>query len=75
MNMFGYVSDQVSLDFPGFPRLLWDRYVEYLWKYEHNSWVARIASTCRVLAILVSLPIVVLALLVMLDPLRMNSSS
>jgi len=58
-------SDQVSLGFPGFPRLLWDHYVEYLWKYEDNSWVARIASTCRVFAILVSLPIVVLALLVM----------
>ncbi|KAG6872655.1 hypothetical protein C0995_007985 [Termitomyces sp. Mi166 len=31
--------------------------------YQPNSWVGRIASTCRVLAILVSLPIIILGLL------------
>lgn len=58
------MSDRVtqSLSVP-FPRLLWNYYLEYLWNYESGSWVATIASTCRILAILISLPIAVLALL------------
>jgi hypothetical protein len=68
MNISSYVpkvyhrifqlSSQLSL------RGIWDCYVQYLWNYEPNSWVGRIASLSRVLAILISLPIVVLALLV-----------
>ncbi|KAG6918528.1 hypothetical protein DXG01_013618 [Tephrocybe rancida] len=46
-----------------YPAVLWNYYIHYLWNYQPNSWVARIASACRVLAILVSLPIIVLALL------------
>ena len=46
------------------PRGIWHYYVQYLWYYQPNSWVARIASVCRVLAILISFPLVVLALLV-----------
>jgi hypothetical protein len=39
-------------------------YLRYLWNYESDSWVARMAYACRVLAVLISLPLVVLALLV-----------
>ena len=46
------------------PGLLWAYYVQYLWSYESDSWVARIAYSCRILAILVSLPIIILGLLV-----------
>ena len=46
------------------PGLLWAYYVQYLWTYESDSWVARIAYSCRILAILVSLPIIILGLLV-----------
>jgi len=45
------------------PQSLWKYYVDYLWCYEPNSWVARTANGARVLAILVALPIVILALL------------
>jgi len=43
-------------------------YLRYLWNYESDSWVAGIAYACRVLAVLISLPIVVLALLVSFFP-------
>lgn len=49
------------------PQLLWKYYVDYLWFYEPDSWVARTANGARVLAILVALPIVILALLVRND--------
>ncbi|KAG6848697.1 hypothetical protein H0H93_014784 [Arthromyces matolae] len=67
MNVSSYFSG-ISQEIGGIPpsslpALLWDIYIRFLWSYEPNSWVARIASMCRVLAILVSLPIVVLALL------------
>jgi len=45
------------------PGLLWACYVQYLWNYESGSWVARIAYVCRILAILVCLPIIILGLL------------
>ncbi|KAJ7497496.1 hypothetical protein FB451DRAFT_234716 [Mycena latifolia] len=47
------------------PHLMWHFYVDYLWNWtDHpHSWVSRIAYTARVLAILLSLPIVVLTLL------------
>ena len=46
------------------PGLLWAYYVQYLWNYGSDSWVARIAYSCRILAILVSFPIIILGLLV-----------
>ena len=49
------------------PGLLWAYYVKYLWNYEPDSWVARIAYSCRILAILVTLPIIILGLLVCTD--------
>ncbi|KAF8236549.1 hypothetical protein L208DRAFT_1357331 [Tricholoma matsutake] len=67
MNVSSYapnLSYHISqLSPPLSPRSIWGYYVQYLWNYQPNSWVARIASVCRVLAILISFPIVVLALL------------
>jgi len=55
------ISSQVSsFSMPG---LLWAYYVQYLWNYEPGSFVARIAYSCRILAILISLPIIILGLL------------
>ncbi|KAF8740792.1 hypothetical protein AX14_007168 [Amanita brunnescens Koide BX004] len=42
---------------------LWKYYLDYLWYYEPDSWVARTANVARLLAILVALPIVILGLL------------
>jgi hypothetical protein len=50
------------------PQLLWKYYVDYLWYYEPDSWVARTANGARVLAILVALPLVILGLLVSSAP-------
>jgi len=46
------------------PRLLWETYTEYLWNHQPGSWVGRTASTFRVLALVVVLPVVILTLLV-----------
>ncbi|KAF8070603.1 hypothetical protein FPV67DRAFT_1448315 [Lyophyllum atratum] len=67
MNISSYFLD-VSHQFnqlppSSYPATLWNYYIQYLWNYPPNSWVNRIASICRILAILVSLPIIVLALL------------
>ncbi|KAI9442494.1 hypothetical protein H4582DRAFT_1287209 [Lactarius indigo] len=45
------------------PPYLWDWYIDYLWNYDHNSWVATIAYGFRIWAILAILPTVVLCLL------------
>ncbi|KAH8995689.1 hypothetical protein EDB92DRAFT_1943185 [Lactarius akahatsu] len=45
------------------PPYLWDWYIDYLWNYDHNSWVATIAYGFRVWAILAILPTVILCLL------------
>ncbi|KAH7888497.1 hypothetical protein F5I97DRAFT_706719 [Phlebopus sp. FC_14] len=45
------------------PRLLWDTYLEYLWNYQPGSWVGRTASSFRILALLLVLPVVILTLL------------
>jgi len=45
------------------PRLLWEYYLEYLWFYDDGSWVARIASTFRVLAFLLIIPMTGISLL------------
>ena len=72
MNITAYTSE-VSSRLGGLaplalPRTLWAYYLEYLWFYTPDSWVAKIASTSLALAVLVSLPIVVLGLLVRTPP-------
>jgi len=42
---------------------LWNSYLDYLWNYDSNSWVAAIAYAFRIWAILAILPTLVLALL------------
>jgi len=67
MNVSYYTSEfasQVSQVSPwSIPGTLWAYYLEYLWFYETDSWVARIAYAARILAILVSLPLLILGLL------------
>jgi len=64
MNLSFDASDFTSQLSPSsIPGLLWAYYVQYLWNYESDSWVARVAYSCRILAILVSLPIIILGLL------------
>lgn len=46
------------------PGIVIGGYTKYLWDYEPNSWVAKIASSYRVLAFFIALPVVVLGLLV-----------
>lgn len=53
-----------SLSILSAPQFLWELYVNYLWNYKQDSWVASIASTCRVLAILCIAPFGLLMLLV-----------
>jgi hypothetical protein len=43
---------------------LWNWYIDYLWNYDSNSWVATIAYAFRIWAILAILPTLVLGLLV-----------
>ncbi|KII92820.1 hypothetical protein PLICRDRAFT_103296 [Plicaturopsis crispa FD-325 SS-3] len=45
------------------PRRIWSLYVDYLWNYTADSWVAHIAYTVRVFAFLLILPLVILTLL------------
>ena len=46
------------------PALLWRWYVDALWNYSPDSWVASTAYTFRLLALIVILPGVLLTLLV-----------
>ena len=48
----------------GLPGLLWRWYLEYLWSPEPNSWVANVARTFRILALLTIAPFALLTLLV-----------
>ncbi|KAI5889394.1 uncharacterized protein SCHCODRAFT_02634404 [Schizophyllum commune H4-8] len=45
------------------PGTLWRLYVDYLWNYDANSWVAHAAYSMRVMAVLLMLPITVLTML------------
>ncbi|KAL1703210.1 hypothetical protein EV121DRAFT_271230 [Schizophyllum commune] len=45
------------------PSTLWRLYVDYLWNYDANSWVAHAAYSMRVMAVLLMLPITVLTML------------
>lgn len=62
MNISSYILD-AHISPSAAPALLWSYYISYLWNYEPDSWVATIAYSTRILAILVSLPLVILALL------------
>jgi len=69
-NRFLFIHPTMNLSFDtsqvspsAIPGLLWAYYVQYLWNYDSDSWVARIAYSCRILAILVSLPLIILGLL------------
>ncbi|KAF8635229.1 hypothetical protein AX17_004004 [Amanita inopinata Kibby_2008] len=53
----------LELPLTSIPAVLWRYYIDYLWVYKPDSWVARAANTARVLAILVALPIIILGLL------------
>ncbi|KAK7472726.1 hypothetical protein VKT23_000836 [Stygiomarasmius scandens] len=46
-----------------FPRIIWTYYVDYLVNYQPNSLVAKIAYSFRIFAILLIMPITILALL------------
>ncbi|KAG2016139.1 hypothetical protein CC2G_009338 [Coprinopsis cinerea AmutBmut pab1-1] len=67
MNVTQYISEvtsQVTQTSPSaYPGLVWTYYIRYLWNYEPESWVARIAYFFRVFAILLSLPTLLLGLL------------
>lgn len=52
-----------AMDPSSLPRLIWDLYLEYLWYYSPNSWVARIAYGFRIIAIFLVSPIVIITLL------------
>ncbi|KAK0454968.1 hypothetical protein EV421DRAFT_467305 [Armillaria borealis] len=59
-----YVSSITSaMDPSSLPRLIWDLYLEYLWFYSPNSWVAHIAYGFRIIAIFLISPIVIVTLL------------
>jgi len=45
------------------PLNLWNWYIDYLWNYDNNSWVATIAYGFRIWAILAILPTIILCLL------------
>lgn len=68
MNVTSYVlelASQITSTPPtAVPGILLNNYAKYLWNYEPNSWVAKIASLSRVLAIICALPVVILGLLV-----------
>jgi len=44
-------------------RRLWEAYVDCLWHFQPNSWVGRLASTFRILAVVLVFPVVLLTLL------------
>ena len=60
----GFFSQIISTPLSAVPGLILTGYTEYLWSYKPNSWVAKIASIFRVLALLAVLPVVFLGVLV-----------
>jgi len=64
MNVSFYTSQVTQIEPLSIPGILWTCYLEYLWFYEPDSWVATIAYSFRVFAFLVALPFVILGLLV-----------
>ena len=55
-----------------FPSLLWNRYIEYLWDYQPGSWVDASASTFRLAAAFIIVPLVLLVMLASLSLLHVN---
>lgn len=49
------------------PSLLWAQYIEYLWDYEPGSWVEASASTFRLAAAFIVMPLAVLVMLASLS--------
>ena len=47
--------------------LLWARYIEYLWDYKPGSWVDASASTFRLVAVFIIMPLIVLVMLASLS--------
>ncbi|KAF8441672.1 hypothetical protein L210DRAFT_973172 [Boletus edulis BED1] len=64
-SSFGSLSSELVSSYSALtlPYRLWDAYVTYLWHYQPNSWVSRVASTFRILALVLVLPVVLLTLL------------
>ncbi|KAF6763110.1 hypothetical protein DFP72DRAFT_523777 [Ephemerocybe angulata] len=66
MNLTSYISEASSqfshTPVSSYPGLVWSYYLSYLWNYERDSWVARIANASRILAFLLCLPTLILAL-------------
>lgn len=62
-DISNYVYD---LPWSSAPHVLWRYYIQYLWNYDSTSWVARVSSTIRVLAVLLILPVAILGMLVCL---------
>lgn len=60
--MFSYFPD-IPFYWSDIPGFIWNAYVKNLWNYQPESWVGRAASTFRVLAAVVILPVVILTLL------------
>lgn len=60
--MFSYFPD-IPFYWSNIPGFIWNAYVKNLWNYQPESWVGRTASTFRVLAVVVILPVVILTLL------------
>ncbi|KAF9010543.1 hypothetical protein BDQ17DRAFT_1387777 [Cyathus striatus] len=64
VTFFSNIPSQISQIPPSsLPHTLLHWYIRYLWYYDSNSWVARIAYSCRVLALFISLPVIILGLL------------
>lgn len=67
MNITSYVTDVTStfskVPPTAYPALLWSWYIEYLWNYESDSWVGRIAYASRAMAFVLCLPTLILGLL------------
>ncbi len=68
MNVTSYVfeiASQITSTPPtAVPGIILNSYAKHLWNYEPNSWVAKIAYTFRVVAVICALPVVILGLLV-----------
>ncbi|KAF9452707.1 hypothetical protein P691DRAFT_803426 [Macrolepiota fuliginosa MF-IS2] len=61
---FSGITSQITSTPPSaVPGFIINTYTKYLWNYGPESWVARIASSYRVLAFIIALPVIILSLL------------
>ncbi|KAL1760626.1 hypothetical protein FB107DRAFT_286842 [Schizophyllum commune] len=63
LTSFPSTFSSAATTFVALPGTLWRLYVDYLWNYDANSWVAHAAYSMRVMAALLMLPITVLTML------------